>query len=87
MDAMTETNPSGTAAIEEWIDVRRELDDASSLIEKSRALLASIDHALSALNDGTYGKCEVCGDRIDPSALDADVLAARCSAHRSTVSV
>jgi RNA polymerase-binding transcription factor DksA len=37
--------------------------------------------ALSRIEDGTYGKCEVCGEKIADARLEADPAAATCIKH------
>jgi RNA polymerase-binding protein DksA len=41
-------------------------------------LLASIDAALARIEEGTYGRCERCGDPIGDERLDALPYATRC---------
>jgi RNA polymerase-binding transcription factor DksA len=48
--------------------------------------LARVADTLRRLDDGTYGKCEVCGTEI-PAAVAADPLAARCDEHEEPVIV
>jgi DnaK suppressor protein len=53
-------------------------DAGSEMFERSRDLsiaqdmdgqLSDVEHALARLDNGTYGTCEACGDRIDPDRL------------------
>jgi len=53
-------------------------EDASTTLEKGntagrinqfRLSLQLVEAALGRLADGTYGLCEICGDRIDPGRL------------------
>jgi len=49
-----------------------------------RDLEARYDHVLAALDrieKGSYGKCSVCGEEIEPARLDADPAATTCVAH------
>ncbi len=43
-----------------------------------RATLAEIDHALEKFEAGTYGKCEKCGQNIEPERLEARPQASLC---------
>ena len=43
--------------------------------------LADVEQALTRLDEGTYGTCEVCGEAIDDARLDAAPATARCSEH------
>jgi RNA polymerase-binding protein DksA len=51
-----------------------------SLIEQAREHLAAIDEALARLDEGGYGRCEVCGQPIAPERLAARPTATRCVA-------
>ena len=55
-------------------------DDASAAFDQARDLalrsnleetLKQIQEALDRVSEGTYGVCEVCGERIDPARLKA----------------
>jgi len=55
-------------------------DDASAAFDQARDLalrsnleetLKQIQEALERVSEGTYGVCEVCGERIDPARLKA----------------
>jgi RNA polymerase-binding protein DksA len=54
----------------------RELD--YGLEEHAQAVLKEIDAALRRIEDGTYGKCEVCGRDIDEARLEARPWATLC---------
>jgi RNA polymerase-binding transcription factor DksA len=43
--------------------------------------LDDVERALSKLDDGTYGACEVCGEPIAEARLDAKPAARFCIAH------
>jgi DnaK suppressor protein len=40
--------------------------------------VAAINHALDAIDDGTYGTCERCGTTIAPERLEANPMAQYC---------
>ena len=46
-----------------------------------QGLLDQVRHALSRLDDGSYGTCEVCGRDIAPERLEARPWATRCIEH------
>jgi DnaK suppressor protein len=54
----------------------RELDDG--LEENAEHLLGKVEEALQRLDDGTYGTCAVCGDRIPEERLHAVPYATMC---------
>ncbi|ADU28558.1 TraR/DksA C4-type zinc finger protein [Evansella cellulosilytica] len=63
----------------------REKDIA--LNEHSEQLLDEIDNALKAIEEGSYGKCEVCGTDIPYERLEAIPNARRCIQHAEEKSV
>ncbi|MGM7720721.1 yteA family sporulation protein [uncultured Metabacillus sp.] len=65
-------------------------DDATELYEREKDIalnehteeeLLDIDRALKAVENGTYGKCEVCGAEIPLERLDAMPTATTCVEH------
>jgi phosphoserine phosphatase RsbU/P len=44
-------------------------------------LLREVDEALARVSTGTYGRCETCGDPIEPERLDANPLVRFCIDH------
>ena len=50
----------------------------SQLAEVESRELASIEHALERMKEGTYGQCEVCGGRIPVARLQALPYATVC---------
>ena len=42
-----------------------------ALLQNAERLLVQVRDALGRLDDGTYGKCENCGESIDPARLEA----------------
>lgn len=53
---------------------------ATSLLEN----LSEVDDALAKLEDGTYGKCETCGEQIGEARLEAMPSARFCMTCAST---
>jgi len=47
--------------------------------------LAAVDQALARLDDGTYGRCQVCQSPLDDSALAADPTTSICGDHLDVV--
>jgi RNA polymerase-binding transcription factor DksA len=42
-----------------------------SILERVESELGDVEHALSRLDEGTYGTCEACGKPIDDARLEA----------------
>ncbi len=59
-----------------------ELEGQRMLLHAAERLLDGVDRALTSLDDGTYGTCDVCGDVLDDQDLEGDPLLTRCVAHR-----
>ena len=49
-----------------------------SLSEKDRSELAGIDEALGRIDEGVYGECEECGEKISDARLKAIPWAPLC---------
>ncbi|HIQ21467.1 MAG TPA: TraR/DksA family transcriptional regulator [Planctomycetes bacterium] len=49
-----------------------------SLMESEGATLEQIEAALERIEEGTYGQCEECGERIPKKRLDAIPYATMC---------
>lgn len=48
-----------------------ELEKRLALENRLQGLLDEVARALKKLDEGTYGKCDVCGKPIDPARLEA----------------
>ncbi len=62
-------------------------DDATEVFEQTKsftlretlkAMVEQVEHALTRMDEGTYGLCEACGDPIDPARLEALPQATLC---------
>lgn len=60
--------------------VTAERGEAEALAGRLREALSEVESAIARLADGTYGRCEVCGNQIDPARLEAKPTARRCMA-------
>jgi DnaK suppressor protein len=48
------------------------------LVTREHEMLYKIDEALRMIEEGTYGKCEICGQAIPESRLQAVPFAKLC---------
>ena len=55
-----------------------ELEKRLTLEKRIRGQLAEVEHALQKFDDGTYGKCDNCGQPIPPDRLEALPQASLC---------
>lgn len=59
-----------------------EQEKALSILETHREELADVELATKKLEDGSYGKCETCGEDIPAERLDARPAARFCVEHQ-----
>ena len=51
-----------------------------SLVDNAKDLIDKVEHALARIEAGGYGRCEACGEAIEPERLDALPYATLCLA-------
>ena len=61
--------------------VAAEQGEAQALAANLRDQLDAVEAALAKLDDGTYGKCEVCGNPIPEARLEAMPASRFCIDH------
>ncbi len=61
--------------------VAAELGENKTIAASLREQLDHVEAAVARLDDGTYGRCEVCGDEIAEARLEAMPAARSCIAH------
>lgn len=59
----------------------RQNDMRQSLKQEARQNLIYVENALSRIENGTYGECEVCGEQIEEQRLEALPYATLCMKH------
>jgi len=55
-----------------------ELEKRLNLENRVRQEIASVEHALEKIDEGTYGMCDNCGKKIAPERLEALPQASLC---------
>ena len=68
---LDEINDSRAAEYEEEVTLSDDKEYLSKLIEQDSRGLEEINHALEKILDGSYGKCESCGEAIGRERLEA----------------
>jgi RNA polymerase-binding transcription factor DksA len=58
--------------------VTAERGEAEALASELNESLHDVEAAIGRLADGTYGRCEACGEAIPPARLEAMPTARRC---------
>lgn len=69
---------------EHWEDQAisyRQNDMRQNLMGEARQNLIDVENALSRIENGTYGECEVCGEQIEEQRLEALPYATLCMKH------
>lgn len=69
---------------EHWEDQAisyRQNDMRKNLMGEARQSLVYVENALSRIENGTYGECEVCGRQIEEKRLEALPYATLCMEH------
>ena len=69
---------------EHWDDQAisyRQNDMRKNLLGEARQSLIYVENALSRIENGTYGECEVCGKDIEEKRLEALPYATLCMEH------
>lgn len=69
---------------EHWDDQAisyRQNDMRKTLLGEARQSLIYVENALSRIENGTYGECEVCGEDIEIKRLQALPYATLCMEH------
>jgi RNA polymerase-binding transcription factor DksA len=61
--------------------VAAEEGEYRALAANLESLLADVERALGKLDEGTYGRCETCGEPIAPARLEAMPASRFCVAH------
>ena len=75
--ALDETEVNETEVAETDVDEGIDAD----LVEGLESDLDAVSAALGRLDDGTYGSCAVCGERISADLLASNPVTATCAAH------
>ena len=80
---MTEDTQTAGVATGDTKDADRMAADHAATLDRIAGDLGAVEAAMRRLDDGTYGRCEVCGTAIPEDQLGSDPLAVRCGQHRA----
>lgn len=72
---------SDSADENEIADEVEEFGNNSAILEKLEPQLANVEKALGKIEEGSYGKCDVCEEEIDEDRLDANPASTTCIEH------
>lgn len=62
-------------------DRAEDLEERSAILADLETRYNAINHALTKIEEGTYGICEVSGEQIELERLEANPAARTCKAH------
>lgn len=65
----------------ELADKMEELEDNEGILQQLEKQLGEVNHALSKIETGSYGICEISGTEIEKERLEANPAARTCMAH------
>ncbi|MEQ1561400.1 MAG: TraR/DksA C4-type zinc finger protein [Nitrospira sp.] len=65
----------------EVADSLEALENNNSVVNELEIKLLEVKNALKKIDDGTYGVCEVCGEKIEDDRLEANTSAKTCKSH------
>jgi RNA polymerase-binding transcription factor DksA len=58
-----------------------EYGNNTAILKQLETQLLDVSDALTRIEEGTYGVCEVCGEQIEEGRLNANPAARTCVAH------
>lgn len=56
---------------EEEANEALEMEKRAALEKRIKEQMVDVEHALHKFEEGTYGRCDICGQAIDPERLEA----------------
>ena len=66
---------------DEVADKLESFEENVAIVRRLESRLGEINMALSAIEQGAYGKCSVCGNEIESDRLEANPSATTCKQH------
>jgi RNA polymerase-binding transcription factor DksA len=55
--------------------------EADRALDEIEAALAAIEQSIAGFDDGSYGRCEICGESVGAERLEARATERRCVTH------
>jgi RNA polymerase-binding transcription factor DksA len=77
-DTSQEADPNDRA------DLLDQYQENRALVDVLNPRYKEVVAALARIEDGSYGKCDVCGNEIEADRLDADPAAKTCISHKDS---
>ncbi len=83
-EAMPDQDLVGEIDDNDAADRFEDFEERSALLSTLQARLTDINSALKKVGDGTYGICEIGGEKIEADRLEANPAARTCKEHMSS---
>ncbi len=80
-EATEKTNGTDGADELEVADSLEEFENNKGILNQLEIRLNEVKKALSKIDDGTFGVCEVCNEPIEEDRLEANPAAVTCKSH------
>lgn len=77
-EAVPEAQTAPEADENDLADRSEDFEERTGVMTALEARLDDINYALKAMEDGTYGICKVCGNKIEEDRLEANPAAHTC---------
>ena len=84
-EATPDTSGGPEADENDLADRAEEFEERSSLLNTLEAKLTEVNDALDKISRGIYGICEISGEQIEETRLEANPSARTCIKHKETV--
>lgn len=78
--ATPETQTAPEADESDMADRTEDYEERSAMTDTLEKRLADVENALNKIDGGSYGICEVCGNKIEEDRLEANPAARTCKA-------
>lgn len=80
-EATPDQNMMGEIDDNDAADRFEDFESRSGMVTTLQSRLSDVNRALQKIEDGTYGICEVGGEKIEAARLDANPSAKTCKEH------
>lgn len=70
----------GSLSLSDRLPLGHDEEIEYAVVDRRAEMLTQIEMALKKMEEGTYGRCEVCDGEIKPARLTAHPFAVRCTA-------
>ena len=80
--ALPPSNEGSHSDVNEQADVIEDFEENTAIVKQLEIQYNNIKAALERIENGTFGKCEINGEPIEPDRLEANPSARTCKTHK-----